>query len=54
VVERLVHRFGSLPRILEATIAELDEVEGVGGSRARAIQEGLRRLTEASLLDRYV
>ena len=54
VVERLVDRFGTLPRIMEATIAELDEIEGVGESRARAIQDGLRRLAEASLLERYV
>jgi diadenylate cyclase len=54
VVDRLVESFGSLPRILEATISELDEVEGVGESRARTIQDGLRRLAEASLLDRYV
>ncbi len=54
VVDRLVDRFATLPRVMEATIAELDEVEGVGESRARAIQEGLRRLAEASLLDRYV
>jgi diadenylate cyclase len=54
VVERLVDRFGTLPRVMEATISELDDVEGVGESRARAIQEGLRRLAEASLLDRYV
>lgn len=54
VVDRLVERFSTLPRVMEASISELDEVEGVGESRARAIQEGLRRLAEASLLDRYV
>lgn len=54
VVERLVEHFGTLPTIMEASIAELDEVEGVGESRARHIQEGLRRLAEATLLDRYV
>jgi diadenylate cyclase len=54
IIERLVEQFGSLPRIMEATIAELDEVEGVGETRARAIQDGLRRLAEATLLERYV
>jgi diadenylate cyclase len=49
-----VEQFGTLPRIMEATIAELDEVEGVGETRARAIQDGLRRLAEATLLERYV
>jgi diadenylate cyclase len=54
IVDRLVERFGTLPRVMEASAAELDDVEGVGGSRARAIQDGLRRLAEASLLERYV
>ncbi|MTV25023.1 DNA integrity scanning protein DisA [Nitriliruptoraceae bacterium ZYF776] len=54
VIERLVERFATLPRVMEATIEELDEVEGVGTSRARTIQDGLRRLAEASLLERYV
>ena len=30
VVERLVDRFGTLPRVMDATIAELSQVEGVG------------------------
>lgn len=54
VIERLVDRFGSLPSVMEATLAELDDVEGVGESRARHIQDGLRRLAEATLLERYV
>ncbi len=54
VVERLVAHFGTLPRIMGASPSELDDVEEVGESRARAIHEGLRRLAEASLLDRSV
>jgi diadenylate cyclase len=54
VVDRIVDRFETLPRIMEATISELDEVEGIGEQRARAVQDGLRRLAEASLLERYV
>ncbi len=54
VIERLVEAFGTLPRLMEATIAELDEVEGIGEARARLIQDGLRRLAEATLFDRYV
>ncbi len=52
VVDRLVERFQTLPRVMEATIAELDEVEGVGESRARAVQDGLRRLAEPTLQER--
>ncbi len=53
VVDHIVERFGSLPKILRATVDDLDEVEGVGETRARAIQEGLSRLAESSVLDRY-
>ncbi|MEX2562922.1 MAG: DNA integrity scanning diadenylate cyclase DisA [Nitriliruptoraceae bacterium] len=54
IVERLVAAFETLPRIMEATVAELDDVEGIGAARARSIQDGLRRMAEANLLDHYV
>jgi len=53
VVERIVGRFGTLQKIMRATIDDLDEVTGVGESRARAIKDGLSRLAESSILDRY-
>ena len=53
VIDHIVERFESLPKILRASVEDLDEVEGVGTSRARAIQEGLARLAETSVLDRY-
>ena len=53
IVERLVARFGSLARLMEADLDALDEVEGVGGARARSIKEGLARLAESSILERY-
>ncbi|HVM20999.1 MAG TPA: DNA integrity scanning diadenylate cyclase DisA [Egibacteraceae bacterium] len=52
-VERLVGKFGSLQRLMNATLAELDDVEGIGETRARSIREGLTRLSEASALERY-
>lgn len=54
VIDNLVQRFGNLPEILNATIAELDAVEGIGEVRARMIKEGLRRLREQVLLDPQV
>jgi len=54
VIENLVHRFGDLQSILRASIEELDEVEGIGEVRAKAIKEGLRRVREQLLLDRHV
>ncbi|MCX7620270.1 MAG: DNA integrity scanning diadenylate cyclase DisA [Acidimicrobiales bacterium] len=53
VISNIVERFGNLPKIMRATIDDLDEVEGVGETRARAIKEGLSRLAESSILDRY-
>ncbi|GAA2375739.1 DNA integrity scanning diadenylate cyclase DisA [Dactylosporangium salmoneum] len=54
VVDRLVEHFGSLQRLLGATVEDLQAVEGVGDARARGIREGLSRLAEASILERYV
>ncbi|MFN2319407.1 MAG: DNA integrity scanning diadenylate cyclase DisA [Dermatophilaceae bacterium] len=54
IVERLVLYFGGLQRLLSATVDELMEVDGVGEGRARAVREGLSRLAESSILDRYV
>lgn len=53
VVERLVEHFGNLQKLLAAGIDDLLAVEGVGETRARTIREGLSRLAENSLLDRY-
>jgi diadenylate cyclase len=53
VVDRIVDRFTNLQTIMRATIDDLDDVEGVGETRARAIKEGLSRLAETSILDRY-
>jgi len=43
VAERLISEFGSLQDLLSASEEELDEVEGVGQARARAIHRGLER-----------
>ena len=53
VIENIVDRFGDLQKIMRATVEELDDVEGVGEMRSRAIKEGLSRLAETSILDRY-
>jgi diadenylate cyclase len=53
VVTGIVARFGTLQKVLRATVDELADIPGVGDSRARAIKEGLSRLAETSILDRY-
>jgi diadenylate cyclase len=43
VAESIIREFGSLKELLEASEEDLDEVEGVGQARARAIHRGLER-----------
>jgi diadenylate cyclase len=54
VVRRLVTKLDGLEAIVRASHRELEAVEGVGPSRAREIREGLRRLQEHNLVDRYL
>jgi diadenylate cyclase len=54
IVDRLVEHFGSLQRLLAANLEDLMEVDGVGEGRARLVREGLSRLAESSILERYV
>jgi len=54
IVERLVEHFGDLQKLLAANLDDLMTVEGVGEQRARAVREGLSRLAESSILERYV
>ena len=54
VVDRLVEHFAGLQPLLSATVEDLQAVEGVGDARARGVREGLSRLAEASILERYV
>ncbi|TCP52318.1 diadenylate cyclase [Tumebacillus sp. BK434] len=54
VIENLVETFNALPRILTASIEELDDVEGIGEVRARAIKEGLKRISEQVFIDRHI
>lgn len=54
VVNQIVREFGGLDEMLAATDSELETVEGVGEIRAKDIREGLRRLQEINLVDRYL
>jgi diadenylate cyclase len=54
VVDRLVEHFGTLQKLLAATTEDLQTVDGVGELRARSVREGLSRLAESSILERYV
>jgi diadenylate cyclase len=53
VAHRLVAHFGGLHKLLAASAAELQDVPGVSGPEARRAREGLSRLAEVTLLERY-
>ncbi|QKG85624.1 DNA integrity scanning protein DisA [Kroppenstedtia pulmonis] len=54
IIYKLIERFQSLPRVMMATIEELDDVEGIGDVRARTIKEGLKRIQEQVFIDRHI
>jgi diadenylate cyclase len=54
VVKRVVASLDGLDGVVRASQRELEAVEGVGTVRAREIREGLRRLQEHNLVDRYL
>ncbi len=51
--DRIVDRFTTLRRLLDVTVEELEEVEGLGRSRAKSVHEGLVRVVEGALDERY-
>ena len=54
VVKRVVTKLNGLEAIVRASQRDLEAVEGVGAVRAREITQGLRRLQEHNLVDRYL
>jgi diadenylate cyclase len=54
VVQKIIHELGGLEEVLSASDGYLEAVDGVGPTRAKDIREGLRRLREVDLVDRYL
>lgn len=54
VIENLVKHFTRLKYILEASKEDLDQVEGIGEARAKAIKNGLRRIKEQVALNKQL
>jgi diadenylate cyclase len=54
VVRKVVKDMGDLEAIVRASQRDLEAISGVGAVRAREIREGLRRLQEHNLVDRYL
>ena len=53
ILDRVVEHFGGLQKLLAASVEDLQVVDGVGESRARAVREGISRLAEVSIIDRF-
>jgi diadenylate cyclase len=54
VIENIVKNFKQLKWVTEASYEELDNVEGIGEARAKAIKNGLRRLREQITIDKLI
>jgi diadenylate cyclase len=53
VSERLIVRYGDLQKLLSASAQDLHQVQGIDAALAATIRNGLSRIAEAALLDRY-
>ncbi|MBN8870311.1 MAG: DNA integrity scanning diadenylate cyclase DisA [Solirubrobacterales bacterium] len=54
VVQKIVQNFGNVEEALRASDEELAAVDGVGPARAKEIREGVRRLQETVMADRFL
>nr|WP_314276375.1 DNA integrity scanning diadenylate cyclase DisA [uncultured Peptostreptococcus sp.] len=54
IIDNLIEHFGSFQDILEASIDELDEVDGIGEIRATYIKNGLIKMKRLAVLDRQI
>ncbi len=53
ILDRVVEHFGGLQKLLAASVEDLQIVDGVGEGRARSVREGISRLAEVSIIDRF-
>ncbi len=51
LVNRMVDHFGSLPKLMNATVHDLCSIDGIGETKASRIREGLDHLAESARLD---
>jgi diadenylate cyclase len=54
IIANLVDKFETLPSVMLASIEQLDEVDGIGEVRARAIKVGLKRIQDQVFVDRHI
>lgn len=54
IIDNIIEHFGCLQNILNASIEELDEVEGIGEIRATYIRNGLIKMKKLSVIDSQI
>jgi diadenylate cyclase len=52
-IAAIIARYGSLQKVMRAEAVDLEAIDGLDSSGARTVKDGLARLAEASILDRY-
>ena len=53
IAGHVIERFGTLPKVMRASLADLVEVEGVGEARPARSRTASSRVAETTILDRY-
>jgi len=53
IIWNIIESFGSLQAIMNASVEELDDVEGIGEVRARVVKDGLERLSEQAFASKF-
>jgi diadenylate cyclase len=53
MVAALIERFGTLQKVMRSELVDLQAIDGVDALAARTIKDGLNRLAETTIFDRY-
>ncbi|OEF97967.1 DNA integrity scanning diadenylate cyclase DisA [Desulfuribacillus alkaliarsenatis] len=54
VIDNLIEYYGKLTNIVNASMEELDLIDGIGEVRAKLIADGLRRIREQAFFERHI
>jgi diadenylate cyclase len=52
-IAAIIARYGSLQKVMRAEGVDLESIDGLDSAGARTVKDGLARLAESSILDRY-
>ena len=53
VIAAIIGHFGTLQKVMRATVEDIETVAGADALNARVVKDGLSRLAESSILDRF-